>query len=111
MRTDPTAIRLDAATNRLRITWADGHESVYDGGYLRWICPCARCRGHAPGEVEPPSWDACADVRVTHAELVGSYALRLTLSDGHDTGIYRFEHLRDACPSERPDRDEHGRPR
>ena len=32
------------------------------------------------------------------AEKVGNYALRLTWSDGHATGIYSWEHLRNICP-------------
>jgi DUF971 family protein len=98
VKDDPTAVRLDLKTNCLSITWADGHESAYDGGYLRMICPCAMCRGHAPGEVEPPTWEACKDTRATNVTLVGSYALRIDLSDGHGTGIYSFAWLRERCP-------------
>ena len=29
---------------------------------------------------------------------VGRYALRFRWSDGHSTGIYTFEHLRELCP-------------
>jgi DUF971 family protein len=110
MDSTPTAIRLDVEANRLHVTWGDGHESTYDGGYLRFVCPCAMCRGHGPGQVPPPAWGACRDVKITHAEAVGGYALRFTLSDGHDTGIYTFELLREVCPSGREDLDEAGRP-
>ncbi len=34
-------------------------------------------------------------ITVTHAELVGNYALKLVFSDGHDTGIYSFAYLRE----------------
>lgn len=90
----PTKIRLDVAANQVFITWEDGHTSLYTGGWLRFICPCAECRGHAPGEVPPPSWERCKDVRATHVSAVGSYALRFTLSDGHDSGIYAYDTLR-----------------
>ncbi len=79
----------------VHITWADGHESAYEGGLLRFICPCALCRGHAPGEVDPPAWEACKDVRVSHAAPVGQYALRFTMSDGHETGIFMYDLLRE----------------
>ena len=94
MNTTPTAIRLDLETNALHITWVDAHESEYSGGRLRFVCPCAQCRGHFPGQVPEPVWDAVKDVRVTNAEAVGSYAIRLHFSDGHNTGIFSFEHLR-----------------
>ncbi|MFV1959370.1 MAG: gamma-butyrobetaine hydroxylase-like domain-containing protein, partial [Planctomycetota bacterium] len=41
MNSDPASVRLDVAGNLLAIRWGDGHESRYDGAYLRWICPCA----------------------------------------------------------------------
>ncbi len=110
MNSDPTAIRLDVAENRLAITWADGHESTYDGAYLRYTCPCALCRGHSPGEIEPPSWVSVKDVRVTHTEGVGSYALGFTFTDDHGSGVYSFEHLREVCPANRPGVDATGRP-
>ena len=110
MNAAPQAIRLDVPGNRLHVDWQDGHRSVYDGGYLRWICPCAGCRGHVPGEVPDPDWEQMKDVRVTHVEAVGTYALRFALSDGHTTGIYSYDLLRERCPSQDPARDEAGRP-
>ncbi len=106
----PTAIRLDPARSLLEIRWQDGHVSRYDGAYLRLVCPCAGCRGHAPGEVEPPAWSQVEGVQVRGASAVGAYALRFELSDGHATGIYTFEWLRGHCPSTRPGVDATGRP-
>lgn len=110
MNSDPTALRLDVAKNLLHITWADEHESTYDGAYLRLICPCAVCCGHSPGEVDPPTWGQVKDVKVTNAEGVGAYALAFTFSDGHSSGIYSFKWLREMCPKTKEARDETGRP-
>ena len=96
----PTTINLDVASNLLEVTWGDGLVSHYNGGYLRHACPCADCRGHAPGEKEPPPWEQCKDVRVMHVEAVGTYALRFDLSDGHSTGIYTYDFLREVSPQE-----------
>ena len=60
--TNPTAIKVDGAENRLHMTWQDGHESTYDGAYLRWMCPCAGCRGHYPGQVPEVSGDLGARI-------------------------------------------------
>lgn len=98
MNTDPSAIRLDLEANVLHITWGDGHTCAYPGGHLRFVCPCAQCRGHYPGQVPEPVWDAVKDVKVTNAEGVGSYAIRLHFSDGHNTGIFSFDHLRNHEP-------------
>ena len=98
LRDTPKTLRLDIATQRLNIGWHDGHESVFPGAYLRFICPCAACRGHAPGEVEPPSWEQVKDVRVGGAAPIGGYGLQFAFSDGHGSGIYSFDRLRAACP-------------
>lgn len=94
----PRRLRLDLPNQRLEIGWHDGHESVFEAAYLRLICPCAGCRGHAPGEVEPPTWEQVKDVRIVDAAPVGAYAIQLSFSDGHSSGIYSFDRLRDACP-------------
>lgn len=38
------------------------------------------------------------DVSPLAIEPVGRYALRFQWSDGHATGIYTFEYLRELCP-------------
>ncbi|MDK1493921.1 gamma-butyrobetaine hydroxylase-like domain-containing protein [Sinorhizobium sp. 7-81] len=36
---------------------------------------------------------------ITSAEAIGSYAVRLGFSDGHDRGIYPWSYLRDIANS------------
>ncbi len=108
--TTPIAVELNVRENCLTVRWADQHVSRYDGGYLRWICPCAGCTGHVPGEVPPLPWSQVGHVRVTHVEAMGTYALKLTLSDGHASGIYSYDVLRARCPSTQEGLDERGRP-
>lgn len=64
---------------------------------LRRACPCAECRGEAgfAGRfaVDPrlrPGEDELADVAV-----VGAYGLNAVWADGHNTGIYTYERLRE----------------
>jgi DUF971 family protein len=33
------------------------------------------------------------DVNIKHIEAVGHYALKLSFTDGHDTGIYSWDYL------------------
>jgi DUF971 family protein len=94
----PGRLSLDLKVQRLVVGWLDGHESVYPGAYLRLVCPCAACRGHAPGEVVPPAWEQVKDVTVQDAVPVGGYGLQFSFSDGHSSGIYAFDRLRAACP-------------
>ena len=47
-------------------------------------------------------------LRMLSVEAVGGYAIRIDWSDGHNTGIYSFDHLRRICPcaecrAKRPD--------
>jgi len=71
-------------------------------GYLRLKCPCAVCRGHRPFNYEEkldlPSFQEGPPLEIVRSEPVVRYALQFTFSDGHDTGIYTFEHLRKICP-------------
>jgi DUF971 family protein len=74
----------------LRILWDDDELSDYPFAYLRGWCPCAVCQGHG-GErrflhVENP--------QLVSVGRTGNYALNLRWQDGHDTGIYTFEYLR-----------------
>jgi DUF971 family protein len=39
-------------------------------------------------------------LRINDVEAVGGYAIRMSWSDGHNTGIYSFDHLRRICPCE-----------
>ena len=50
-RATPIAVRVKLPDNILEIDWSDGVASRYAGAYLRFVCPCAGCRGHGPGQV------------------------------------------------------------
>lgn len=99
-RLSPTEIRRLPEARRLRVTWSDRHVGEYDYDYLRGYCPCAVCQGHTNEEIrfyppeEPPSGPLVAET----IELVGNYAISILWSDGHGTGIYRFDFLRRLCP-------------
>ncbi len=85
---------------RLVIQWSDGHRSVYTWRHLRTECPCASCREERAKPPDPfrilkPA--ELAPLRPVALAPVGHYAYRITWSDGHDTGIYTLEHLRDLC--------------
>ena len=101
-RTRPLTIHADRAAGRLEIGWADGHASAYDATPLRWLCPCAFCRGEAglPGWLDSRPTLSAEQVRLVDVHLVGSYAIAPSWGDGHHTGYYTFRMLRDQCPCE-----------
>ena len=40
------------------------------------------------------------ETRLSRLEAVGLYALKPVWEDGHETGLYTYEHLRDLCQCE-----------
>ena len=90
MSRKPVEVKNDRENGRLLIKWDDGSRLEYALDDLRNACPCAGCRGHSPGEVEPPH---AKGVTITGIHEVGSYALRFDWSDGHATGIYTWGYL------------------
>jgi DUF971 family protein len=86
----------------LDLEWPDGHQTRYDFVTLRWLCPCAYCRGEAgiPGWLDSNPTLTSAQTQLTDLALVGNYALQPTWADGHHTGFYTFQRLREECPCE-----------
>ena len=78
----------------LGIVWSDGQESYYSGHALRCACPCATCVNEVTGEKMLEDDSVPQDVRPQTLRPVGNYGISIEWSDGHDTGIYTFEHLR-----------------
>ena len=108
--TQTTPIRLALKKDeKLEIDWQDGLHSVYTISRLRTLCPCASCRivrdGSDPHDISPAPkpkplltilpGNYSGQITVTSAEKVGNYALKLVFSDGHDSGIFSFEYLRE----------------
>lgn len=99
MNTEPEHIAISKSKG-IRIDWKDGHRSEYGLDYLREHCPCAQCagtHGTAPAAASPFELYRPAP-KIEDVEPVGRYAIRLRWNDGHNTGIYSYEHLRNICP-------------
>ena len=96
----PTAIHADRGAGTLSIVWADAHETRFGAVELRWLCPCAYCRGEAgiPGWLDSSPTLTPEQTRLVDLALVGAYALAPTWGDGHHTGYYPYRLLRDRCP-------------
>jgi DUF971 family protein len=96
----PVRIHADRSVGRLDIEWEDGHLTSFDAVSLRWLCPCAFCRGEAglPGWLDSNPTLGVGQTTLTDVELVGNYALAPSWADGHHTGYYTFSLLRERCP-------------
>jgi DUF971 family protein len=96
--TEPVEISQESNT-RLRITWADGRICEYEAPSLRRACPCAQCVDEWTGERTLKPQAISEVVEIGDLSIVGRYALNFRWSDGHETGIYSFQYLRDLCES------------
>ena len=112
-RKKPAGVKIHVTSGAgVDVEWSDGHKSHYDFLYLRENCPCALCnderekkrqfgeaQGSGGGGADPfPMYKP--KVTAKSAKSVGHYAIQFEFSDGHSTGIYSFDHLRDICPCE-----------
>lgn len=101
MRDLPVPLAIHRGEREVVITWAEDHRAAYPARYLRLRCHCAQCREEMSGRPLLDPATVPEDIRPLSIALMGSYAIRIDWSDGHDTGIYPFEYLLAACPCER----------
>jgi DUF971 family protein len=87
----PTEIKLHQASNLLEVTFSDGQVFRYTCEFLRVHSPSAEVRGHGAGQEVLQTGKR--DVEITAIEPVGTYAVKLVFSDGHDTGLYSWDYL------------------
>ena len=93
---EPTEISQES-DSLLRITWADGRVCEYQAALLRRACPCAQCVDEWTGERTLKPQAIADEIEIGDLSIVGRYALNFRWSDGHETGIYSFQYLRDLC--------------
>ncbi len=91
---------LKNAGDALEITWSDGLTQRITWRKLRDACPCATCRVERSQPAKPQPLLAVlspAEARpLAPASMrpVGNYAYAIAFSDGHSSGIYSLELLR-----------------
>ena len=92
----PVAIRREG--DGLQIDWNDGVRTFATFRHLRANCPCAGCKEDRGKPADPfriLKPNELVPLAPTAMPRVGRYAYRIVWSDGHDTGIYTLEHLRE----------------
>ena len=87
----PTEIKLHQVSRVLEIAFNDGTRFKLPYEFLRVYSPTAEVRGHGPGQEVLQIGKK--NIEVKGIEPVGSYAVQLTFSDGHDTGLYSWDYL------------------
>lgn len=98
----PTNVTADRERRVLTIQWSDGRECAYSFAGLRAVCPCVLCQGgHAnmgrPADKLLLEKSQNSELNLDAATPIGSYAVQFAWNDGHDSGIYTWEYLHEAC--------------
>jgi DUF971 family protein len=86
-----TDIVLHKATRALEVRFADGSAFTLPAEFLRVHSPSAEVQGHGPGQaVLVPGK---REVAISALEPVGHYAVQISFSDGHGSGLFGFDYL------------------
>ena len=85
----------------LAVKWNDGAEHFVSLKLLRQACPCASCAGETDvmGNVAkgPEMKFTDASFRIKHIQPIGGYAFQIFWDDGHSSGLYSIEYLREVA--------------
>lgn len=85
----PTAIKLHKASRTLGLEYGPDERYELGAEFLRVHSPSAEVQGHG----RPILQYGKQHVALDKVEPAGQYALKLTFSDGHDSGLYTWNYL------------------
>ena len=89
----PIEIRYIKKTNTISINFEDGLEGDLTAEYLRCFSPSAAVKGHGPGqEILQINKEK---ISITQLEPIGHYAIKIHFDDGHNSGLFTWDYLRD----------------
>jgi len=87
----PLEIKLHQSSKLLEIKFNNLTECMLSCEFLRVYSPSAEVRGHGPEQETLQIHKE--NVGIENIEPIGQYAIKLTFSDGHNTGIYSWDYL------------------
>ena len=88
-----TKLHYSRSRRRLDIAFEDGAAYTLSAEFLRVFSPSAEVRGHGPGQETLQTGKSSVSISAIHP--VGHYAAQITFDDGHDSGLYSWQYLRD----------------
>jgi DUF971 family protein len=108
---NPKSVKVNiTAGTGMDIEWDDGHNTHFDFPWLRYACPCANCneerekQHRKPGELPKQAASLLPmykePVKPNGVTPVGRYAMNIAWNDGHSSGIYSWDYLREICQCE-----------
>lgn len=91
----PKELKLKMGSRCLELTYEGEDPYELDFEFLRVFSPSAEVRGHGEGNEVLQSGKK--QVTITNIEPAGNYAIKITFSDQHDTGLYSWPLLYQYC--------------
>lgn len=90
----PENVRAHSEDGVLELVWSADDVSRLSFANVRRACPCASCVDENTGRqiLQPES--VSDDIKAESVQLAGNYALKIGWSDGHNTGLFTWTHLR-----------------
>nr|MBF0685130.1 DUF971 domain-containing protein [Pseudomonas sp.] len=85
----PTAIKLHKISRTLELEYGPDERHVLPAEFLRVHSPSAEVQGHG----NPVLQTGKINVALEGVEPAGQYALKLSFSDGHDSGLFSWDYL------------------
>ena len=89
---NPITVTYHRDSRTLELDYGDT-TAVLSAELLRVFSPSAEVRGHS--EQERVLQTGKKHVGIKEMEAVGNYAIRIVFDDGHDTGIYSWDFLKE----------------
>jgi DUF971 family protein len=89
----PNQIVVNSDKDTLSLGYADGTRYTLAAEYLRILSPSAEVRGHGTGQ-EVLQFGK-RHVKISAIAKSGNYAIQITFSDGHNSGLFTWDYLRD----------------
>ena len=89
----PTKIRAHKQAGLLELQWDDALPHNLPFRFIRTHCPCAMCIDEFTGRRILDPQTIPHDILPAEMGFTGNYALKITWSDGHSTGLYTWDHL------------------
>lgn len=89
----PTRLEFSKSRKVLTIVFDDGQTGEIAFETLRTESPSAEVQGHSPAQKKIVTGKQ--DVGIVAANPVGRYAVQIVFDDGHDSGLFTWDYLRE----------------
>ena len=87
----PNSVKLSSDKKSLQIAYDNEKFLILSSSFLRAYTPSAENKKN----LKSPDINKFSEVSIKKIEKVGNYAIRISFSDGHNTGIYSWDFLYD----------------